>query len=137
MASHRARGLATSVALSAAVALSALACGNAEESGPVPQPLGEGTDLPGATVAPPEEQARIIGTNPRLLLFDLQTAFESVRETRGAYPSEDEFAATDSWALQRAALDEGFDSWTYESDGETYRLSGVSAGRELSIESPQ
>jgi hypothetical protein len=125
------------IALGAALALSAMACGEAGEGGPAPRRLGETSDLPGATVAPPEEQARIIGTNPRLLLFDLQTALEGVRETRGAYPSEDEFAATDSWALQRAALDEGFDSWTYESNGETYRLTGLSAGRELSIESPR
>ena len=63
----------------AALALIA-ACGGSDE--PAPRPLGEATDLPGA-VAPPEEQARVMGTNPRLLLFDLQTALESVRETRG------------------------------------------------------
>ena len=110
------------------------ACGGPDESGPAPRPLGEAGDLPGA-VAPPQEQARTMGTNPRLLLFDLQTALESVRETRGSYPTEDEFGATDSWALQRDALDEGFDTWTYRSDGTTYRLTGVSAGRELTIES--
>ena len=87
-------------------------------------------------MAPPQEQARAIADNPRLLLFDLQTALESVRETRGSYPTEDEFVATESWALQRAALNAAFDSWTYESDGATYRLTGVSAGRELAIESP-
>lgn len=111
------------------------ACGGSDESGPAPRPLGEAADLPGA-VAPPQEQARTMGTNPRLLLFDLQTALESVRETRGSYPTEDEFGATDSWALQRDALDEGFDTWSYQSDGATYRLTGVSAGRELAIESP-
>jgi hypothetical protein len=113
----------------------AAACGGAEDSGPAPRPLGETADQPGA-VAPPQEQARTLGANPRLLLFDLQTALESVRETRGSYPTEDEFGATDSWALQRDALNEGFDSWTYQSDGATYRLTGVSAGRELAIESP-
>lgn len=112
-----------------------VACGGPDDTGPAPRPLGEAGDLPGA-VAPPREQARAMGTNPRLLLFDLQTALESVRETRGSYPTEDEFGATDSWALQRDALDEGFDSWTYESDGASYRLTGVSAGRELAIESP-
>lgn len=109
------------------------ACGGSEE--PAPRPLGEATDLPGA-VAPPEEQARAMSTSPRLLLFDLQTALEGVRETRGAYPSEDEFGATDSWSLQRAALDVAFDSWAYESDGATYRLTGTSGGRSLEIESP-
>ena len=117
----------------AALALIA-ACGGQDE--PAPRPLGEATDLPEA-VAPPQEQARALSTNPRLLLFDLQTALEGVRETRGSYPTEDEFGATDSWALQRAALDEAFDSWSYESDGGTYRLTGVSAGREIAIESPR
>jgi hypothetical protein len=119
--------------VTAALALVA-ACSGSDE--PAPRPLGEAADLPGA-VAPPQEQARAMGTNPRLLLFDLQTALESIRETRGSYPSEDEFRATESWALQRAALDEGFDSWTYESNGATYRLTGISAGRELEIESPR
>ena len=119
-----------------AVALAA-ACGDSGGSGAgsAPRPLGEATDAPGA-VAPPQEQARAIADNPRLLLFDLQTALESIRETRGSYPTEDEFVATESWALQRAALDAAFDTWTYESDGATYRLAGVSAGRELVIESP-
>ncbi len=123
--------------LIAAVALTAMACRDTGEPDPAPRPLGDATDLPGAAVAPPQEQARVIATSPRLLLFDLQTALEGVRETRGSYPTEDEFGATDSWALQRAALDEAFESWSYESDGGTYRLTGVSAGRELAIESPR
>jgi len=123
-------GLTTVVAL----ALTVAACGEAGEE-PSPRPLGEATDLPGS-VAPPEEQARVMATNPRLLLFDVQTALESVRETRGSYPSVQEFGATESWALQREALSEAFDSWSYESDGRTYRLTGYSADRELAIESP-
>lgn len=121
-----------------AAALLAAACGDSGGSGagPAPRPLGEAADLPGA-VAPPGEQARAIADNPRLLLFDLQTALESVRETRGSYPNEDEFVATESWALQRAALDAAFDAWTYQSDGVTYRLTGVAAGREIAIESPR
>ena len=118
------------------LALTAAACGESGGSGSEPRPLGGAADLPGAA-APPEEQARMIATNPRLLLFDLQTALEGVRETRGSYPSEDEFGATESWALQRAALDAAFESWTYEAEGQTYRLTGVSAGRELAIESPR
>jgi hypothetical protein len=131
MDSRRARALAV------ALALVALSCGDTGESGPAPQPLGDAADLPGGVVTTPQEQARAIATNPRLLLFDLQTALEGVRETRGSYPSQDEFGATDSWALQRAALDAAFDSWSYESDGETFRLTGISAGRELAIESPR
>jgi hypothetical protein len=120
-----------------AAALAILACGDSPDSGSdlAPQPLGEARDMPGATVATPEVQAEAIAGNPRLLLFDLQTALEGVRQTRGSYPTTDEFGATESWALQRAALDAAFDSWTYESDGQTYRLSGQTGGREFGIDS--
>jgi hypothetical protein len=125
----------------AALAVAAIAgCGDARsgpEADPAPRPFGEAGDLPGATAPGPREQAQAIAGNPRLLLFDLQTALESVRETRGAYPSQDEFGATDSWALQRAALDAAFDAWSYESDGATYRLTGEVEGREFGIHSPQ
>jgi hypothetical protein len=125
-------------ALAIAAAPAILACGDTRsDSEPAPRPLGEASELPGATASTPREQAQAIAGNPRLLLFDLQTALESVRETRGAYPSQDEFGATDSWALQRAALDAAFDSWTYESDGAIYRLTGESAGREFGIRSPE
>lgn len=120
-----------------AAALAILGCGDStrSESDVVPRPLGEARDLPGAKVASPQEQAQGIAGNPRLLLFDLQTALEGVGQTRGSYPSQDEFGATESWALQRAALDAAFDSWTYESDGQTYRLAGKAGGREFAITS--
>jgi hypothetical protein len=128
--------LVAAVAIAAAPAISG--CGDSgSRFDPAPRPLGEAADLPGATVSTPREQAQAIAGNPRLLLFDLQTALESIRETRGAYPSQDEFRATDSWALQRAALDAAFDAWTYESDGTTYRLTGEAAGREFGIRSPE
>lgn len=124
----------------AALALAALpsGCGDSSPGGgePTPRPLGEAADLPGA-VPSPREQAQTIAGNPRLLLFDLQTALEGMRETRGAYPTTDEFQATDSWALQRAALDAAFESWSYESDGVTFRLSGRAGGRDLGIRSPE
>lgn len=125
--------------LIAGFALTASACGDRDgpRSEPAPRPLGEATELPGAAVAPPQEQAREIATNPRLLLFDLQTALESVRETRGSYPTVDEFGATESWALQREALSEAFDTWSYESDGRTYRLTGYSGDRQIAVESPR
>jgi hypothetical protein len=107
------------------------------EADPAPRPFGQANDLPGTTTPSPRQQAQSIAGNPRLLLFDLQTALESVRETRGGYPSQDEFVATDSWALQRAALDAAFDGWSYESDGATYRLTGEAEGREFGIHSPQ
>lgn len=118
-------------------AVAALGCDGGREAGPAPQPLGEAGDLPGATLPAPREQAQAIAGNPRLLLFDLQTALEGVRETRGTYPSEDEFRATESWALQRAALDAAFDAWSYESDGTAYRLTAEAAGREFGIRSPE
>jgi hypothetical protein len=126
------------LAACAAFLLLAVACGGSgEETQPAPQPLGEAADLPGAVAPPPEQQAREIAANPRLLLFDIQTALEGVRQTAGAYPSEDEFGATESWALQRAALDAAFEAWSYESDGQTYRLTGEAGGRGFSIESPE
>ena len=124
----------------ATLAVAIAGCGDARsgsEADPAPRPFGEAGELPGATTPTPREQAQAIAGNPRLLLFDLQTALESVRETRGAYPSEDEFGATDTWALQRAALDAAFDAWRYESDGVTYRLTGEAEGREFGIHSPQ
>lgn len=129
------------LAAAAILAVAAIAgCGDdrpGPESDPAPRPLGQANDPSGTTAPGPREQAQSIAGNPRLLLFDLQTALESVRETRGAYPSQDEFGATDSWALQRAALDAAFDAWSYESDGTTYRLTGEAEGREFGIHSPQ
>lgn len=125
--------------------LVALGCGDgAGDAGPAPQPLtdaqapaAETPALPEAGSAPsPGEQAHAIAGNPRLLLFDLQTALEGVHQTRGSYPSVDELQATDSWALQRAALDAAFDEWTYESDGRSYTLSGTAGGRTFAIHSP-
>ena len=116
----------------------AVACGGSEpEREPVPQPIGAAADLPGATAPSPEQQAQALASNPRLLLFDIQTALEGVLQTRGSYPTEDEFRATESWGLQRAALDAAFDSWTYESDGQSYRLTGESGGRGFSISSTE
>lgn len=125
--------------------LAALACGDgSRDAGPTPQPLSDArapaadtAPLPEAASTPsPGEQARAIAGNPRLLLFDLQTALEGVHQTRGSYPSVDELQATDSWALQRAALDAAFDEWRYESDGRSYTLSGATGGRTFEIHSP-
>ncbi|HEU4464230.1 MAG TPA: hypothetical protein VFS53_04225 [Gemmatimonadota bacterium] len=120
-----------------ALAVLALGCGDSGSKEPAPRPFGEAADLPGASVPSAQEQARTIAGNPRLLLFDLQTALEGVYQTRGAYPTSDEFRATESWALQRDALDAAFDSWSYESDGVTYQLSGEAGGREFGITSPE
>ena len=121
------------------VAALALGCGESRSGSeePTPRPFGEAADLPGAAVPSTQEQARAIAGNTRLLLFDLQTALEGVFQTRGAYPTSDEFQATESWSLQRGALNAAFDSWTYESDGQTYELDGEAGGREFGIRSPQ
>jgi hypothetical protein len=84
----------------------------------------------------PEEQARAIAGDPRMLLFDLQTALEAVHEANGAYPTTVEFQLEDRWEFQRAALGAAFSSWEYASDGTTYRLSGEAEGRRLEIASP-
>ena len=140
VSASRRRAYAFVRALVGALALAALpvGCGDSPPASdePAPRPLGEAADLPGA-VPSAREQAQTIAGNPRLLLFDLQTALEGVRETRGVYPTTDEFQATESWALQRAALDAAFESWSYESDGGTYRLSGQAGGRGFEIGSPE
>lgn len=110
------------------------ACGQgSRDAGPAPRPLSGSA----ATEAAPSagEQARTIAANPRLLLFDLQTALQGVEGTRGSYPTVDEFRAAESWELQRAALDAAFSEWTYESDGATYSLSGEAGGRTFEIHS--
>ena len=133
-ASRRGRAL-----VAVALASLALGCGESRSGSgePTPRPLDEAADPPGAAAPSTQEQARAIAGNPRLLLFDLQTAIEGVFQTRGAYPTSDEFQATESWGLQRAALDAAFDSWSYESDGRTYALSGEADGREFGIHSQQ
>jgi hypothetical protein len=120
--------------------LAAVACSG--ERDPAPEPLDLSTTQgPAAGSAPeraptPEEQARAIAGDPRMLLFDLQTALTGVHETAGAYPTTAEFQVDDRWGLQRAALDAAFSSWEYASDGATYRLTGVAGGRRFDIASP-
>lgn len=84
----------------------------------------------------PEEQARAIAADPRMLLFDMQTALEAARETSGGYPTSSELRLDDRWSIQRAALDAAFSSWEYRSDGTTYRLTGEGGGRRYEIASP-
>lgn len=86
--------------------------------------------------ASPAEQARAIAGDPRMLLFDLQTALEGAREARGGYPSSSEFRLEDRWSLQRAALDAAFTTWSYESDGASYRLAGETGDKRLEIRGP-
>ena len=119
-----------------ALVLVILACGDGTpDEGPAPRPLTDGSASTAGPPPTPGEQARAIARNPRLLLYDLQTALEGVNETRGSYPTVDEFQATETWALQRAALDAAFDTWSYESDGRTYSLSGETGGRTFQIHS--
>jgi len=94
--------------------------------------------VPPDTAAPltPEEQARAIAGDPRMLLFDLETALEGVRESSGSYPTTAEFQLDDRWEFQRAALHAAFSSWEYASDGSSYRLSGSVEGRRFDIASP-
>ena len=84
----------------------------------------------------PEEQARAIAGDPRMLLFDLQTALEAVHQANGVYPTTVEFQLEDRWEFQRAALGAAFSSWEYASDGTTYRLAGEAEGLRLEIASP-
>ena len=105
------------------------ACSGGEtETAPAPEPA-----VPAAT---PEEQAREIAGDPRMLLFDLETALEGVHEASGSWPTTAEFEVDDRWEFQRAALDAAFSSWEYVSDGATYRLTGVTENRRFEIASP-
>lgn len=116
----------------------ALASACDEGAAPTPRPLTDepGAALPGApagTAASPRAPA---AGDPRLVLFDLQTALESVRQTSDAYPTVAEFTLSETWAVQRRALDATFDEWTYTAGGDGYRLVGVRGGREFAIASP-
>ncbi len=112
-----------------AACLALAGCSGRQEEAP-PAPAGE------APVATPLEQARAIASDPRMLLFDLQTALEAVHEASGSYPTTVEFQAADQWLLQRAALTAAFSSWEYVSDGASYQLTGEVEGRRLAIASP-
>lgn len=106
----------------------ALGCGRRE----VEPAAGPGPD----SVASPEEQAEASAREPRLLLFDIQTALEATRQAGEAYPTTVEFQADDRWAIHRAALEIAFTEWQYASDGTTYQLTGNAQGRRLAIASP-
>ena len=113
------------------VLLAGHGCSERETEEPPPP-----TPLDTAAALTPQEQARAIASDPRMLLFDLQTALEGIHETSGAYPTTAEFQLDDRWEFQRAALSAAFSSWEYASDGSSYRLSGSADGRRFDIASP-
>lgn len=124
----RLRSLLAPILAPAALSLAVLACSRGE----MPE-----AEAPAAGAVPtPEEQALAIAADPRLLLFDIQTALEGVREAQGAYPTTVEFQVEDRFELQRAALGAAFSSWQYVSDGATYQLTAEADGRQLGIASP-
>lgn len=83
-----------------------------------------------------EPTSGIARKDPRLLLYDVQTALESARTTDGEYPTNGEFSLEDRWRLLDAALDEAFEEWSYSSDGESYRLVAERDGKRFEIHSP-
>jgi hypothetical protein len=108
----------------------AAACGGGgEETPPAPAPAAD-------TVASPQDQAVAAARDPRLLLFDVQTALEAARQEGSPYPTTVEFRADDRWQIFRAALDTAFSEWEYTSDGSAYQLTGEAEGRRLAIASP-
>lgn len=108
----------------------AAGCGGGEEATPPAQPQAADT------VASPRDQAIAAARDPRLLLFDVQTALEAVRQEGSPYPTTVEFRTEDRWQIFRAALDVAFSAWEYTSDGSTYQLTGEAGGRRLAIASP-
>lgn len=121
-----------------AIALLA-ACGERESADPAPRPLGEGPPgearsdpaAPSAEDAPAQAPA-----DPRMVLFDVETALESSRPTQDGYPVADAFLHEERWRVHRQRLDAAFDEWTYESDGESFRLRGVIGARAYDVSGP-
>lgn len=120
-------------ALVGAILLAALAACGGE------RPELEGGEAGRAASPGPERDepsSGIARKDPRLLLYDVQTALESARTTDGEYPTYGEFTLEDRWSLLDAALDEAFEEWSYSSDGESYRLVAERGGTRFEIQSP-
>lgn len=123
-------------AVPAALALAlAVGCGGGNGPDPgAPRPLGTGA--PGAEEPAAAPETAEAPTDPRLLLFDIQTALEAARATEGAYPVPAAFEVEEKWRVQRRRLDAAFDGWDYVSDGRTFRLRGTIGERAWSVSGP-
>lgn len=129
-----------------AVALLAIAllaaCGERESADPAPRPLGEGppgearTDPAVPPGGAPAEAPAEAPADPRLVLFDVETALESARPTQDGYPAADAFLHEERWRVHRQRLDSAFDEWEYQSDGESYRLRGDIGERAYDVSGP-
>lgn len=131
MEARRANRFAT-----AAVAVALLAgCG--EEPEPAPRPMdASGSGAAAGSGSEPAPPSPGVPSDPRLVLFDVQTALQTVRPTQGEYPSVEAFRAGDVWRIQRERLDAVFDEWSYQSDGGSYRLRGVVGDRAYEVSGP-
>ncbi|MFN2382782.1 MAG: hypothetical protein ABR559_00805, partial [Gemmatimonadota bacterium] len=84
----------------------AIGCGDPPaDSRPAPDANpGVGFGAPGgipSTAAPGAAASAQRSTDPRLLLFDLQTALEAAHAAAGSYPTTDAFQLEPAWQLQR------------------------------------
>lgn len=120
----------------------ALACGGNDSADPGPAPgasPGIGSGAPGgipSTPAPGAAASGPLSTDPRLLLFELQSALEAAHAAAGSYPTTDVFQLESAWQLERDALGAAFaDGWSYASDGATYQLEGSQSGRRFGVAS--
>lgn len=124
-----------------AIALLA-ACGERESTDPAPRPLGEGppgetrTDPATPSAGAPAESPAEAPADPRLVLFDVETALESARPTQDGYPVTDAFRYEERWRVHRQRLDAAFDGWDYYSDGESFQLRGVIGERAYHVSGP-
>lgn len=129
-----------------AIALLAIAlltaCGERESADPAPRPLGEGppgetrTDPAAPSADPAADAPAEAPADPRLVLFDVETALESVRPTQDGYPVTDAFRYEERWRVHRQRLEAAFDGWDYHSDGESFQLRGVIGERAYHVSGP-
>ncbi|MDX1624047.1 MAG: hypothetical protein R3199_08695 [Gemmatimonadota bacterium] len=101
------------------------------------RPAGEGEAPVNDTLGEEPASGQAVSSDPRFLLFDIQTALESAHAADGEYPSVGEFTLRDRWRTMNTALDVAFDEWSYYSDGESYTLVAERGGRHLEISSPE
>lgn len=112
-------------------------CGGDPPDREAPRPIGSGApEGLGAETAEAPGPAADVPADPRMVLFDVQTALEAGRAAQGTYPVPDAFRYEERWRVQRQRLDAVFDGWDYTSDGETFRLRGTIDERAWDVSVP-
>lgn len=116
-----------------AVAALALAAALAACGGGGPAPGGAGDRAADSAGAGAPGAGAYVLRDPRLVLFDVQTALDADVQTSGSYPSTSDFRLADKWRVQRETLDRQFDDWSYTRTDGGYRLEARRGGKAFSI----